>query len=92
MIIMFDSARDEPTAERELLGWMLLDGKVSSTSYVFQGPRNDAIYSAMLYLREHKVALDIVNLVARLDHLGQLEAVSVKYLADLTEGLPRLRA
>ncbi len=83
-------------AECALLGSMILDQRVISDVVEiikggedFSKPGHSAIYEALVYLYDHNIPVDIVQVTQRLEDVQQLETLGgVDYLVMLAESVP----
>lgn len=83
-------------AECALLGSMILDQRVISDVVEiikggedFSKPGHSAIYEALVYLYDHNIPVDIVQVTQRLEDMQQLETLGgVDYLVMLAESVP----
>ncbi len=83
-------------AECALLGSMILDQRViADVVEIIKGPEDfskpghTAIYEALVYLYDHNIPVDVVQLTQRLEDVQQLESLGgVDYLVMLAESVP----
>jgi replicative DNA helicase len=83
-------------AECALLGSMILDHRViADVVEIIKGPEDfskpghTAIYEALVYLYDHNIPIDVVQLTQRLEDVQQLEGLGgVDYLVMLAESVP----